>query len=1745
MEPFHAIEFSDFGEPPLAEQACVLHHGDNGLVMQRGCNCEEWDAESSCQSNENNELCEMLYNDDAINAVSGVVLSNGSEEKDLCESLYDDEAVYAVTEIIEPFVLDNSLSNELSKTHAEEIAVKVNTCAIIESERISNEIERKGKTSAMDESERLTETEVNNCAVDESVKVKTCAIIESERLAEEMERKGDARSVNESEKMAEMEVNNCAVNESAGSEEWLAAKVSMCVNSKKEVPAEVTTMKCAAVEMEVNNCAVDVGVRSEEQLAVKVSTHVHRKKEAPGEEITMMGFSVDEKSVEDMAADFVDRSLFSENYKRLVWDIEVGDSDGDHCPEAAAADMETYFSLNPLWNEGGESLAGETELDISGIPLCNREKDTLEREDDSCTKTQKSPNFVVHTCTSDGAISSGSEEDSNCNARMGNSFPKAENSLPLLQANRICKQSSNQKVCEQGLLCKDCNGFKDVETAGGCRLGSLDRRLCQCSERRKPKTTDMTEMASRSLVGSWSTKSKRKLIPAFEADAVVVKKLKRVSDSVHAVSGEKCISKPSMSSMFEMENKERLHSKSCREAVKGSEADMPEVSNCRTAKKVARTLESGSLCKKDKRDTSVSKQKVGIEGYSKKYCVVNKISSKVVDEDAAHFNKKLENCAERLMESKLLHKKEHTSLMRRLVKVTSPEDKFCKGLNVTLHQHMSSDGLSTKLIASKRKVENKDSMRKSLDEKLLTLKEKAVLVKAFLEKYPSKSSKAKTCDDKQADVPVNLRCKKSNGKLWKCSNLVMENKVIGQKQNTYVKKRLPDVVPIATPTKKVKLADIGPTNSSGTKSRLKFADHQLPRSVESTQSLKLAEQRSEVPSKGSNKQVGIGAMLQLKEKHSKVASYSLNSTKETLPGSSPNGKLPLLKESESALPRVLTDRLSKKIEERNVFSMPPALPVSIKCMSSDNDDGSVLKNLDDSSQHLDQDTHAGRKWQIGSCHQCRCSEKEIIYCQKCLKKRYCKQCLARWYPKMSRDDLLQACPHCRGFCNCKACLRKDITKSACFEMKQKLSVTKRIKYLRYMLSYIRPLLEQLHSEQLEEVLMEERWRDGKVKVERSKVMQDERLFCNNCRTSIVDLYRGCSTCDYELCLTCCRELRQGHQPGGKEACSAEQCSHARAKGLANDSQTVDQGYHFKIPPWCVNEDHSIPCPPCERGGCGSGVLILKRLLHQDWIRKLVDNVSSFTKMGLKLPHPDVHVPCADCLSRTSKDVPCSADGCGEHLRRAAHRTGSNDNFLYCPTTQVVKEEGLEHFRRHWLHGEPVIVRDVLEETKGLSWEPMVMWRAFRDTTRKNAHNQTTSVKAVDCLDWCEVEINIHQFFKGYQEGRMHGDGWPEMLKLKDWPPSNTFEEKLPRHGAEFISALPFQEYTHPKEGVLNLASKLPDYVMKPDLGPKTYIAYGMEKELGRGDSVTKLHCDISDAVNVLTHTSDVPLRDWQKKCLDEYLKRRKKKLTSKGTSSGLKSSLKQGPKDGNVVEHAFGKRVHQSEICLLEAAADAWPLDSRRITNNGGLAQLPVIDGQEGILLEHESVIHKNKPTLDKEWNGGKEVINKKEEGEQLHLTRTDNMYGGALWDIFRREDVPKLQEYLRTHYLDFRHIQEQPLKQVIHPVHDQTIYLTEYHKRRLKDEFGVEAWTFEQRVGEAIFIPAGCPHQVRNMQSCIKVAMDFVSPENIQECLRLTEEFRLLPKEHRAKEDKLEVKKMMLYAASRSVKELTHLTSA
>lgn len=77
-----------------------------------------------------------------------------------------------------------------------------------------------------------------------------------------------------------------------------------------------------------------------------------------------------------------------------------------------------------------------------------------------------------------------------------------------------------------------------------------------------------------------------------------------------------------------------------------------------------------------------------------------------------------------------------------------------------------------------------------------------------------------------------------------------------------------------------------------------------------------------------------------------------------------------------------------------------------------------------------------------------------------------------------------------------------------------------------------------------------------------------------------------------------------------------------------------------------------------------------------------------------------------------------------------------------------------------------------------------------------------------------------------------------------------FAELLPHRFKDLMQALPLAEYTR-RTGRLNLASCLPDFFVRPDLGPKMYNAYGSALFPTKG--TTNLHLDISDAVNFMVY----------------------------------------------------------------------------------------------------------------------------------------------------------------------------------------------------------------------------------------------------------------------------------------------------
>ncbi|KAL8537357.1 hypothetical protein ACS0TY_012489 [Phlomoides rotata] len=692
------------------------------------------------------------------------------------------------------------------------------------------------------------------------------------------------------------------------------------------------------------------------------------------------------------------------------------------------------------------------------------------------------------------------------------------------------------------------------------------------------------------------------------------------------------------------------------------------------------------------------------------------------------------------------------------------------------------------------------------------------------------------------------------------------------------------------------------------------------------------------------------------------------------------------------------------------------------------------------------------------CHQCQRNDRgSVVRCTKCKTKRYCNPCMRTWYPKVPFEAFEEACPVCRLNCNCKACLRMEVMVKDRERIEEKTKVEisegQKIQYAKYIIKALLPFLEQINTEQVMEKELEAKIQGvlvQDIELEKAICYEDERIYCDNCRTSIADYHRSCPLCSYDLCLGCCRELRDGCLQGGKKGTpfryvdfGSDYLHGGEKKGPNNQMDDPESEDNVSPSEWKAMEDGVIPCPPKDYGGCGKAVLKLKVLLPDEHVSKLLLEAKEIFDR-----HEEVVCSEESCS--------CSDDIMGRNSLKAASREDSIDNALYCPSAVDIKHEDLKHFQQHWSKGEPVIITNVLETTLGLSWDPMVMWRAFRQV--KNLDHETLlEVTAINCLDWCESDVNVHQFFMGYSEGQFDKEGWPEILKLKDWPPSTLFGKKLPRHNAEFISCLPFKEYTHPGSGYLNLAVKLPEKSLKPDMGPKTYIAYGFNEELERGDSVTKLHCDMSDAVNVLTHVEAVKLSKVKRMNLYNIPKLKKQHA---------KQDQKEIPMGANNQKQQFGRK-------------------------------------------------------------------------KKVGYKKSSASSSGALWDIFRQQDVPKLEEYIKRHFNEFRHIHCNLLQKVIHPIHDQTIYLTSVHKKRLKEEYGIEPWTFVQRLGDAVFIPAGCPHQVRNLKSCIKVALDFVSPENVPSCFQLTKEFRLLPLNHRAKEDKLEVKKMLLHAMREAVNDV------
>ncbi|XP_061186493.1 lysine-specific demethylase 3A-like isoform X2 [Saccostrea echinata] len=341
------------------------------------------------------------------------------------------------------------------------------------------------------------------------------------------------------------------------------------------------------------------------------------------------------------------------------------------------------------------------------------------------------------------------------------------------------------------------------------------------------------------------------------------------------------------------------------------------------------------------------------------------------------------------------------------------------------------------------------------------------------------------------------------------------------------------------------------------------------------------------------------------------------------------------------------------------------------------------------------------------------------------------------------------------------------------------------------------------------------------------------------------------------------------------------------------------------------------------------------------------------------------------------------------------------------------------FQEQWKRGQPVIVSGVDKLLNRSLWHPS----SFSKTFGKEKNDVVNTMSGVVIIGH-----PMSVFWDGFERLRdrlLDDDEEPMLLKLKDWPPGDDFSDLMPNHFDDLMQALPLPEYTH-RHGKLNLASRLPDFLVRPDLGPKMYNAYGSAKYPSEG--TTNLHLDVSDAVNCMVYV-------------------------------GI-------PADG-----PGGKQPHIN--MAIKAIDDA-----------------------------------------------GCDTMTKKR-------VRETNEVPGALWHIYDAMDADKIRDFLNKVGKE----RGEEIEPHHDPIHDQSWYLDVELQSRLYKEYGVLGYTIVQCMGDAVFIPAGAPHQVKNLHSCIKVAEDFVSPEHLNHCFSLTQEFRLLSDTHTNHEDKLQVKNIMYHA--------------
>ncbi|KNA17598.1 hypothetical protein SOVF_078740, partial [Spinacia oleracea] len=763
--------------------------------------------------------------------------------------------------------------------------------------------------------------------------------------------------------------------------------------------------------------------------------------------------------------------------------------------------------------------------------------------------------------------------------------------------------------------------------------------------------------------------------------------------------------------------------------------------------------------------------------------------------------------------------------------------------------------------------------------------------------------------------------------------------------------------------------------------------------------------------------------------------------------------------------------------------------------------------------------NSGRK----KCHWCRKFDKLcLIKCSSCKKRYFCSNCIKE--RSADTEEVKLKCPVCHGSCDCKACCTtqsKDMGAKEVMKVKCKRS---KFQHLQYLVNFLLPILVKINQEQSVEVEMEAKFKGqnfSDVEIRQADVGCRDQCCCNNCKSPILDIHRSCPNCSYNLCFSCCQEYSQGGSLGGTYPNRTKTFSPRLKNCVDNNADPASSSPSLDS----ASRLH-ISCPPMELGGCDNSLLDLRCIFPLNWTKELEISAKETASEHDFLQYINDNVGCSSCVGISQ------ANDKSKELQAAFRLKEPDDNFLYCPSTSDDHDCVLSRFQKHWQKGQPIKVRNVLQSVWALSWDPLAMFCGYLENDFSNCKTSKDAIEAVSCSDSYDVEICMRELFSGSTgEGYMHIRR--ETLKVKARISSAFSRKLLDGYYSEIIHALPLQEYTNPRMGLLNIAGKLPEDFPDTKLGPHVCISCGSREEVARGELMTKLSCNSYDMVNILVHVGDAPCSTEQLNKIKKLTKRNSNKKDNDASNKDVEDEETRVTNGEISVEAEELHRITGASFC---SAATIGVSAVNNLTDNK--SSPPKLVNSSDTDSDASMICSRTSHSPDKAVS---QIPYLDRLGDPIVADQqTPPGPCGAQWDIFRREDIPKLLEYINKHVDELRFTSDN----VVHPIFDGSFYLDAAHKLQLKEEFEIEPWTFKQCLGEAVFIPVGCPYQIRNVKSCVNIAVGFISPENASECVKLTKEIRVLPNNHRAKKVKLEVEKMTICSIDEAIKEIYRLRS-